>query len=113
MSTTDCSSNPILRRLGVVPNDAGHYIGGRAGDGTYSEDFIKLLADTFCSAIDSSFAGFATDAFAKAAVKKLKKKTSAADPCSECGDQSGRGTVRYRKEQNTASAVMRKSGRSR
>ena len=25
MSTTDSSSNPILRRLGVVSNDAGHY----------------------------------------------------------------------------------------
>ena len=25
MSANDCSSNPILRRLGVLPNDSGHY----------------------------------------------------------------------------------------
>ena len=83
MSSSDSSSNPILRRLGVSIDAGGRYSGGRSGKDGYAEGFVDMICEVVCQSTDEPLHQFIGS-------KEKGIVTSFEDPCTCCGDTSGR-----------------------
>ena len=86
MSSSESSSNPILRRLGVSVDAGGRYSGGRSGKDGYAEGFVDMICEVVCQSTDEPLHQFIGS-------KEKGIVTSFEDPCTCCGDVSGSTSI--------------------